>query len=117
MEHLDAIATTSMFVCPECQGGLWQLTGSRPPRYRCHTGHGFTLRSLQYCQSEATDEALWSAIRALQEKRLLLDRMVVERHAEGDAVEAARLQTAAGEIQRQAELLRKLVEAVPEPAA
>src|SRR5258706_605323 len=71
MEHLQAIARPSTFVCPDCKGSLWEVDGTQPLRYRCHTGHGFSLRSLQQTQSEETEAALWTAIRALQEKELL----------------------------------------------
>ena len=65
MDHLEAIANPSTFVCPDCRGSLWEVEGTLPPRYRCHTGHAFSLRSLQQTQSEETEAALWGAIRGL----------------------------------------------------
>ncbi len=46
MDHLRAIAEPTAFACPECHGGLWEMRDSLPPQYRCHTGHGFSERSL-----------------------------------------------------------------------
>jgi two-component system chemotaxis response regulator CheB len=117
MKHLNAIATPSTFVCPDCQGALWEIKGTRPPRYRCHVGHAFTLRSLEHSQSDATDEALWTAIRALQEKQLLLTRLAEERLREQDEREAQRLRAAAEDTQRHAELLRELTRSVPNVTA
>jgi two-component system, chemotaxis family, protein-glutamate methylesterase/glutaminase len=74
MTHLPAIARPSAFVCPDCNGGLWELNDVTPMRFRCHTGHAYTLRTLQHAQSLATDESLWSAFRALQEQKLLLEK-------------------------------------------
>jgi two-component system chemotaxis response regulator CheB len=72
MDELNHIGRPSTFACPDCHGTLWQIDGARPVRYRCHTGHGFTLRSLEHAQAAATDEALWSALRALNEREKLL---------------------------------------------
>jgi two-component system chemotaxis response regulator CheB len=113
MEHMQAIAKPSTFVCPDCHGALWELNGSRPARYRCHVGHAFTLRTLEHAQSDSTDDALWTAIRALEEKYLLMCRLADDHRRDRNEAEAARLVAAAKDTQRHAELLRKLVETVP----
>jgi two-component system chemotaxis response regulator CheB len=110
MEHLQAMAKPSPFVCPDCQGGLWEVTGANPPRFRCHTGHGYTLSTLQTTQASHSDSALWSAFRALQEEALLLRRMAETAHEEGSRQEATRLMEAAARIDAQAGRLRLLVE-------
>ncbi len=113
MQHLHAIAKPSTFVCPDCQGALWEISGSRPPRYRCHIGHAFTLSTLEHAQSDAAEEALWSAIRALEEKKMLLARLAEERRSEGREHEAARLESDAKDTERHADLLQDLVQTVP----
>jgi two-component system, chemotaxis family, protein-glutamate methylesterase/glutaminase len=113
VQNLEAIAKPSPFVCPECKGGLWELLEAHPVRFRCHTGHGYTLASLQHSQAETTDEAMWSAIRALQEEELLLRRMAVAARAEASAQEAVRLGIAADRIGKQAARLRAVVEESP----
>ena len=97
-------------MCPECQGGLWELKDATPPRYRCHTGHGFTLRSLHHQQAEATDGALWSALRALQESEALLRRTAEWHAGEGRHEEALKSTEQAQELALQAARLRRLVE-------
>jgi two-component system chemotaxis response regulator CheB len=115
MEHLEAIATPSTFVCPDCKGGLWTISGSRPIRFICHVGHSFTLQTLLHAQALATDEALWTAIRALQEKRLLFDKSAEALRSEGDDAQAQWSAQEARALQRQERLLRHLVE-VPPPS-
>lgn len=110
MEHLEAIGKPSPFVCPDCKGGLWAIDGTRPQRFRCHTGHAFTLRSLQHVQSDATDEALWHAIRGLQEKTLLLQALQASLAEEGQTARAAELQGRIELAHEQTEALRELVE-------
>jgi two-component system chemotaxis response regulator CheB len=63
------------FACPSCHGALWELKDGNLTRYRCHTGHAFSPESLLAEQSDAVEEALYSALRALQEKATALRRL------------------------------------------
>lgn len=116
VEKLKTLGSPSTFVCPECSGSLWEVKDARPRRFRCHTGHGFTLRALQHAQSTATDEALWSALRALQEKQLLLESLAESHAKAGEADEARRLAEEARQTARDGETLRRLIEEMPAPA-
>ena len=75
MQTLKAIASPSVFTCPDCGGVLFELSDKRPVRYRCHTGHVFSLRTLAYLQKEVSDAALWTTLRVLQEKEAVLRRL------------------------------------------
>lgn len=110
MAELRQVAVPSTLVCPDCKGTLWEVSGSRPPRYRCHTGHGFSLRSLAAVQQKATENALWSAVRALQEKELLLRRIAALDCSAGDDAHAQQAEDEASTISEQAQMLRKLLE-------
>jgi two-component system, chemotaxis family, protein-glutamate methylesterase/glutaminase len=111
MDEMRAMGSPSSLVCPDCKGGLWEVTGSRPPRYRCHTGHAFSLRTLAAAQAEKTEDALWSAIRALHEKELLLRKVAALDRSVGDDDHAARAEEEAEEMAAQMEALRRLVQA------
>ena len=63
------------FACPSCHGALWELQDGALTRYRCHTGHAFSPESLLAEQSDAVEGALYSALRALQEKGVALRRL------------------------------------------
>jgi two-component system, chemotaxis family, protein-glutamate methylesterase/glutaminase len=108
MEHLNAIGDQSRFSCPECAGVLWEIHGSRPPRYRCHTGHAFTLRSLAYTQDQRTDDALWSAMRALQEREALQRTLLDAGDAGGPGADG--LATAVVRTHEHARQLRRMIE-------
>lgn len=75
MDDLEQIGTRSALTCPECNGALWEIHLSGPTRYRCHTGHAFTASVLAALQSDAVEDALWGAIRALHEQERLFDTM------------------------------------------
>ena len=65
----------SKFTCPECGGALWEILNGKLLRYRCHVGHGFTAESLMAAQGERLEDALWSALRALDETAGMRRRM------------------------------------------
>jgi two-component system chemotaxis response regulator CheB len=44
-------------------------------RYRCHTGHAYTHASLLADQSVAVEQALYSSLRAVEEKAATLRRL------------------------------------------
>jgi two-component system chemotaxis response regulator CheB len=114
IEHLDAIARPSTFTCPDCHGSLWQLNEGRPVRYRCHTGHAYTLETLQRTLLQSTDEALWGALRALQEQALVLDMLAQAHRADGNEHDARRVEQTRDAMARQADTLRLLVERQPD---
>ena len=115
VEHLQALGKPSTFACPDCHGTLWDVLDSRPQRYRCHTGHSFTARTLQETMTMASDEAVSNARRALQEREILLRHMADQCRALGEEHRAARLEQAARQLERQGELLFDLLEKSPEP--
>jgi two-component system, chemotaxis family, protein-glutamate methylesterase/glutaminase len=113
MTHLSRIGSPSTFVCPDCHGSLWELKDVLPPRYRCHTGHAYTLRTLQHAQSVGTDEALWNALRALQEQKLLLDKCVA---AGAPGIDSQQWIEAVKKAEDDIQALRQLIElhSIPE---
>lgn len=64
--------------CPSCGGPLWKMEKSGINRYRCHVGHAFSQEALLKSQNESLEEVLWIAMRTLEEKKMLLERMVSE---------------------------------------
>lgn len=82
MRQLATIGAPSGFTCPDCGGALFELSQGQPVRYLCHTGHAFSLRSLALRHETITDHALWSGLRALQEREAMLRRMAEEHDPE-----------------------------------
>jgi two-component system chemotaxis response regulator CheB len=115
MDNLRAIGQPSPLSCPECGGTLFAIDGTPQKRYRCHTGHAFSLRSLQQAQSEATEEALWSGVRALQEKDALLRRVAEIDRLAGDEARANQTELEAHRAADHAAALRVLLEEEPPP--
>lgn len=110
MDHLRAIGKPSGFSCPDCGGGLFELNGTDPPRLRCHTGHAYTAQTLKDSYDATTEEALRTAIRALQEKQSLMHRLADLDRIAGDAQRALDTDAAAQRLAQQIIALRRLTE-------
>ena len=68
---------------------LGEQAGQGEIRLECRVGHVLVLDSLLDAKAAAVEDALWAAVRALEEKAALTRRMG-ERARQGDDVEAAR---------------------------
>ena len=65
----------TLYTCPDCHGVLLALRDGEQVRFRCHTGHAFSTDSLLAALNATTEEQLWSAVRSLDEKILLLNHL------------------------------------------
>jgi PAS domain-containing protein len=77
-------------VAAACHGVLFELPGGPAPRFRCRVGPAWSPASLVEEQADADDEALWAAVRALDEKPALLERLAgnAARHGHARTVAA-----------------------------
>lgn len=109
MEQLQKIGTPSTFTCPECQGTLWELTDQQPQRFRCHTGHSFTAPILGELQHEKAEDAIWAAVRALQEKEQLYLSLAAKATVWLHPGTASEYTQKAHQAREQAELLKRVL--------
>ena len=75
MERLGDEGSVSELTCPACGGAIWEVEEAGARVYRCHVGHAFGPGSFQIEQARAVEAALWAAVRALEEKAALMQRM------------------------------------------
>lgn len=68
-------AKLSPFICPSCGGPLWEQTHDDRTRFQCLVGHVFTSDVLLDEKVHNVEDALWSAVRALEERIDLTRRM------------------------------------------
>jgi two-component system chemotaxis response regulator CheB len=97
------------YTCPECHGVLMELKGGGIPRFRCHTGHAYSLSSLLTEVTGHVEDSLWSALRAVEASLLLLQHASKHMREQGEPSEAARLDNAAKEVDARAQMLREVV--------
>ena len=68
LENVERIGKRTTYACPLCNGSIWQIEVEQPLRFRCHVGHSFTAEYFWAEQSQNLENALWSAIRIMEEK-------------------------------------------------
>jgi two-component system chemotaxis response regulator CheB len=97
----------SNYACPECHGVLLQMKDGTLFRFRCHTGHAYSLESLLADITEKMDDALWNSIRAFEEGELFM-RHMAEHLGEGQHNHSAEsFLERAEEAKRRANLMRQ----------
>jgi two-component system chemotaxis response regulator CheB len=100
------------FSCPDCGGVLTQVADDRLVRFRCRVGHAYTAEILLGSQDETIEQALYTALRALEE-RADLSLRIARRFRRHDLLErAAHSEVNAEHDLRQADVVRALLKQV-----
>jgi two-component system chemotaxis response regulator CheB len=105
----DTPNTRSVLTCPECGGVIWEMHEGPLLRYRCHVGHIYSDDSMLAEQGKALENALWTAVRALEERAALLVRLANQAKARESLQVASRFQEQAQEAERQADVIRRVL--------
>jgi two-component system, chemotaxis family, protein-glutamate methylesterase/glutaminase len=119
--HLRAIThaeeqhpgTVSSFSCPDCGGVLWELRDGQFVRFRCRVGHAWTGDALFDEQHRTLDEALWVALRSLEESAALARQIAARQRSRGMEALAARFEAQAAATEARAGVVRTVLEAGP----
>jgi two-component system chemotaxis response regulator CheB len=108
-----SLGEPSTFTCPSCHGSLLELKTGKMVRYRCHTGHAFSIQSLLAELTESTEDVLWNTIRALDEKIMLLSHLMQHAREHNQTDTETVLTTLANDAERQISLLREAMQSSP----
>jgi len=103
---LEQLGKPSPFACPECHGVLLQLDDESRIRFRCHTGHAYSVESLVAAIGEGVDGSLSNAVRSLEEAGLLLQ--AIARVQQNRGVDAKQLLAQAEEARMHSNEIRDL---------
>jgi len=109
IEDEDRPGIASTFGCPDCGGTLWELHDGELIRFRCRVGHAFSIETLLAEQSEQLEEALWIALRALEESASLATRMAEKAEKQEHTLTAERYYEQAEDARRRAALIQKVL--------
>lgn len=99
----------SMLTCPGCGGVMWEVDNGNLIRFRCHVGHSYSIDSLLSEQANTVEIALWSAVRALEEKAALSRRMAERSRQQNHVISAERFEARATDVARQANIVRQVI--------
>jgi two-component system chemotaxis response regulator CheB len=100
----------SVYTCPECSGTLWEVEDGKLVHFRCRVGHAYSIESLMAEQSTSLETALWIALRSLEEKWSLAERMTERAQRQGHQMAAARFREQAREAAQSASIIRQAIE-------
>jgi two-component system, chemotaxis family, protein-glutamate methylesterase/glutaminase len=100
---------SSGLTCPECNGGIWLNFEEGTARFRCRVGHEYSEESFIAEQGDRVEAALWTALRALEERASVHRRMAGRAHERGQHVRAERYEIGAADAVEHALTLRRLL--------
>jgi two-component system chemotaxis response regulator CheB len=103
------LGVLSKFTCPDCHGVLVEIQEGRVVRFRCHTGHAFSIKTLLAEVNSAIDNGLWATLRAIEERLLLLRQLGELARQRGDVQEAERCEREADHLGKPIKAMRALV--------
>ncbi|WP_322883597.1 chemotaxis protein CheB (plasmid) [Sinorhizobium medicae] len=105
-EKMLNIADPVPISCPACGGVLSQIKSWPPLRFRCQVGDAYTSEALVAESEGAVDEALRVALRIIEERVTLSEKMADDADHSGFAAAAAAYRRRADEGREHAETLR-----------
>lgn len=94
------------FTCPECSGALWEEREASVVRYRCRVGHAYSEDAMLVEQGSAIEAAMWAALKALEERAEMLQKIAGRRSASRPRTHES-LTAAAVDALERAELIRR----------
>jgi two-component system chemotaxis response regulator CheB len=75
INETSLLGDNSNITCPDCGGTLFKIEDGSMTRYRCFTGHAFTEETLIMKQKEQMERTLWVALRIMEERKKMLDKV------------------------------------------
>jgi two-component system, chemotaxis family, protein-glutamate methylesterase/glutaminase len=108
----EAQGDGTRFTCPDCGGVLFERREGDLERFECSVGHVYSIDSLAAAQGAGLENALWAAVRTLEDRVALLGRIAAragrsEHHRSARAFEAQ-----ARELAERARIIRIAIEQV-----
>ncbi|AUX78605.1 chemotaxis protein CheB [Sinorhizobium fredii] len=106
-ERIAMMADVVPMSCPACGGVLSQVKSWPPLRFRCQVGHAYTSDTLAAESEGSVDEAMRVALRIIEERVTLSEKMAEDARRSGRDAAAAVNSRRADEGREHAETLRR----------
>jgi two-component system chemotaxis response regulator CheB len=97
----------SPFTCPDCHGTLWEINEGDDLRYECRVGHSFSSAALLEALGDEVENALWQAVKTLQERADLSERLGARLKGTGAARSREYFDKSATAARRHSDLIRE----------
>ena len=96
--------------CPDCGASLWETYEGDLTRYRCLVGHAYSADSLVAAQAVSLETALWTSLRALEDRARIAFRLAERLDELGVTRNATRFREQAQDAERNAALVRQVLD-------
>ena len=116
VDDMDHHGRRSALACPDCHGVMWEFDEGELTRYRCHVGHTYTAEVMSVALDENLRRALGSALRALEERRALAERLEHQADANRQPLLAASWAKRSHEFKNELKIIRDAVERIDQLA-
>jgi two-component system, chemotaxis family, protein-glutamate methylesterase/glutaminase len=116
ISSLERVGRRSVLACPDCHGVMWEIDEGNLVRYRCHIGHAYTAEMMSIALDENLTRAMGSALRALDERIALAERMRRQASERGRMRLADVWAQRAAEFEQEANVIRASIKRVDEIA-
>lgn len=94
-------------ICPECGGVLTERGEAGTTVWQCRVGHRYSPEGLIDAQSMDVEAAMWAAVRALEDRSRLLERMGDQTESRGQSRSARSFRAKAEATRDQARTVRE----------
>jgi two-component system, chemotaxis family, protein-glutamate methylesterase/glutaminase len=108
-DTLGMLGSQTTLACPECHGPLWKVGDEQLRRFRCYLGHVSTATGLLRASAVEVESALWSAVRALNDRATTLETLSADSARIGDGQSAQAYAIRGREAREQAEVARQFM--------
>jgi two-component system chemotaxis response regulator CheB len=108
MPDQHRLGKLSPLTCPDCDGSMQEIEEEGLVRYRCHTGHAFTLETLRLATGEAWERTLYGAMRAQQQHAMVARKIAEQARQRGDERAAAEFDQRARDYEEGATVIQRL---------
>jgi two-component system chemotaxis response regulator CheB len=108
MPDQHRLGKLSPLTCPDCDGSMQEIREDGLVRYRCHTGHAFTLEALRVAAGEVWERTLYGAMRAQQQQAMVVRRMADAARRQGDRRAAEEFERRARDYEEGAKVIQRL---------
>jgi two-component system chemotaxis response regulator CheB len=110
-------AAGTRYTCPDCGGVLFEQEEGALTRFRCSVGHVFSIESLAAGQAHQLEGALWTAVRALEDRAELLRQLSARCRRDNQQHSAHAFAVQADDAERRSGLVRDAIEHAQLPVA
>ncbi|MEA2329517.1 MAG: two-component system, chemotaxis family, protein-glutamate methylesterase/glutaminase, partial [Thermoanaerobaculia bacterium] len=105
----DRPGQPSAFSCPDCGGVLWEIEDGEFVRFRCRVGHAYSPETMLAAQGDVLEEALWAAMKTLEESARLSKRLAAGERDRGHEWMAQRFDQKEMEARDRADVIRRFL--------